>query len=90
MLHIGIVLIIVSIGLGCIAMMIDELHKRMDLFLIALSGINIRPYPSTDNTLEASAEFVTCGGCGRVVELRDGFNPVEHDCDGIDHGVLAR
>lgn len=34
-----------------------------------------------DNRVSMAIDYVTCGGCGKSLPTRDGFNPAHHACD---------
>lgn len=93
LLHTGIELLFISAGTFALVTSVREVCKRMDQIIAALEMRSIPPLAPAydpDGVPPASTDYVTCGGCGRTVELLDGFNPAPHDCDGIDNALLAK
>jgi len=43
-----------------------------------------------DTTVPANADYITCMGCGKVTPSTNGFDPVPHECEGIDHALIAK
>lgn len=80
------------IGLLCVCSMVHEIHKRLDGIMAALNGLSLDSAfkAPMDDVAPASTDYVQCGGCGKTVPLRDGFNPEEHDCTGLDDSLIAK